>query len=80
MNAVISVLRSSIAMKRDMYTAQDVSRFSLKLKRDMVLNLILSLSNYSLELAARGVPLIEKIHDFLELRKKWDFSGLAFKC
>lgn len=46
----------------------------------MVLNLILSLSNYSLELAARGVPLIEKIHDFLELRKKWDFSGLAFKC
>ena len=36
-------------------------------------------SNFSLELAARGIPSIETISGLLVLSKIWDFPGLVFK-
>ena len=40
---------------------------------------IVTPSNFSWELAARGIPSIETISSLLVLSKIWDFPELAFK-
>ena len=40
---------------------------------------IITLSNFSWELAAREIPLVKIISGFSELSKIWHFPGLAFK-
>ena len=40
---------------------------------------IVTPSNFSGEFAARTIPSIETISDFLVLSKTWGFPGLAFK-